>query len=77
VAQCFGKAAVAVLLTGMGRDGAAGMQAVAKAGGLTIAQNEASSLVFGMPKEAIALNAVSHVMPLGEIGPALRAVLAG
>lgn len=77
VAQCFGKAAVAVLLTGMGRDGATGMQAVARAGGLTIAQNEASSLVFGMPKEAIALNAVSHVMPLGEIGPALRAVFAG
>lgn len=77
VAQCFGKSAVAILLTGMGRDGAAGMQAVARAGGLTIAQNEESSLVFGMPKEAIALNAVSHVMPLAEIGPVLKAVLAG
>jgi two-component system chemotaxis response regulator CheB len=74
VAQTFGKASVAVLLTGMGKDGAQGMQTIAQAGGLTIAQNEESSLVFGMPKEAIALNAVSHVMPLSEMAPALKSV---
>jgi two-component system chemotaxis response regulator CheB len=67
VAQCCGAAAVAVLLTGMGRDGVEGMQAIARAGGLTIAQDEASSVVFGMPKEAIAAGAARHVLPPEEI----------
>ncbi|MEM9541175.1 MAG: chemotaxis-specific protein-glutamate methyltransferase CheB [Cyanobacteria bacterium P01_E01_bin.42] len=60
-----------VLLTGMGRDGAEGMQAIARAGGHTIAQNEASSVVFGMPKEAIALGAARQVLDLEAIAPAI------
>jgi two-component system chemotaxis response regulator CheB len=67
VAKFYGRAAIATLLTGMGRDGAAGMQAIAQAGGLTIAQDEKSSIVFGMPKEAIALGAVQQVLPITEI----------
>lgn len=71
VAAYYRRAAIAVLLTGMGRDGAAGMQAVAQAGGLTIAQDEASCIVFGMPKEAIALGAVQQILAPPEIAPYL------
>ncbi len=74
VAREYGPAAAAVLLTGMGRDGAAGLLAVRRAGGLTIAQNEASSVVFGMPREAIRIGAACRVLPLAEIGPALAAL---
>ncbi|MCL1472795.1 chemotaxis-specific protein-glutamate methyltransferase CheB [Argonema antarcticum] len=71
VAKFYGKAAVGILLTGMGRDGADGMLALAQAGGMTIAQDEASSVVFGMPKEAIALGAAQYILPIGEIAPYL------
>ncbi|MEB3337966.1 MAG: chemotaxis-specific protein-glutamate methyltransferase CheB [Leptolyngbyaceae bacterium] len=67
VARFYSRAAIGVLLTGMGRDGASGIQAIAQAGGLTIAQDEASCVVFGMPREAIALNAVHYVLPPEEI----------
>ncbi|MBD2097185.1 chemotaxis-specific protein-glutamate methyltransferase CheB [Trichocoleus sp. FACHB-591] len=67
VAKFYGKAAIGTLLTGMGRDGAEGMRAIAEAGGLTIAQDEKSSIVFGMPKEAIALGAAQHVLPINDI----------
>ncbi|WP_035992435.1 chemotaxis-specific protein-glutamate methyltransferase CheB [Leptolyngbya sp. KIOST-1] len=73
VAAHYRRAAVGVLLTGMGRDGADGLQALAQAGGLTIAQDEASCVVFGMPKEAIALGAVQKVLPLNAIAPYLLA----
>jgi two-component system chemotaxis response regulator CheB len=63
------------LLTGMGRDGAAGLLAIRRAGGLTIAQDEASSTVYGMPREAAILNAASRILPLSEIGPALAALV--
>ena len=59
--------ASAALLTGMGNDGAAGLLAIREAGGLTIAQDEATSVVFGMPREAILRNAATHVLPLDEI----------
>jgi two-component system chemotaxis response regulator CheB len=59
------------LLTGMGRDGSDGLQAMAQAGSLTIAQDEASCVVFGMPKEAIALGAAQQVLPLQAIAPFL------
>lgn len=71
VARRWAAQSAGVLLTGMGRDGAEGMQAIAASGGLTIAQNEASSVVFGMPKEAIALGAVQHILPIGAIAPFL------
>jgi two-component system, chemotaxis family, protein-glutamate methylesterase/glutaminase len=71
LAREHGSSVVACLLTGMGRDGAAGMLAIRRAGGLTIAQDEATSVVFGMPREAILLNAVDRVLPLPEIGPTI------
>jgi two-component system chemotaxis response regulator CheB len=71
VAREFGPAATAVLLTGMGRDGAAGLLAVRRAGGMTIAQDEASCVVYGMPRAAVQLGAARAVLPLHEIGPAL------
>ena len=67
----YGKATLGILLTGMGRDGATGMKAIANAGGITIAQDEASSVVFGMPKEAIALGAAQYVLPVDNIAPIL------
>jgi two-component system chemotaxis response regulator CheB len=71
VAADLGPKAAACLLTGMGRDGAQGLLAVRKAGGVTIAQDEASSVIYGMPREAVLLGAAQHVLPLGEIGPAI------
>jgi len=71
VAAAAKSTAAAALLTGMGNDGAAGLLAIREAGGLTIAQDEASSVVFGMPKEAILHNAADLVLPLDEIGAAL------
>jgi two-component system chemotaxis response regulator CheB len=71
VAREYGAGVVACLLTGMGRDGAAGMLEVKRAGGLTIAQDEATSIVYGMPREAVLLGAVQRVLPLAEIGRAV------
>lgn len=74
IAAEYGSAAVACLLTGMGRDGAAGLLQVRKAGGMTIAQDEATSVVYGMPREAVLLGAAESVLPLSDIGPALTAI---
>lgn len=71
VAICYPRSAIGILLTGMGRDGADGLQAIAQAGGTTIAQNEQTCVVFGMPKEAIALGAAQHILPISEIAPML------
>lgn len=71
VATYYRRSAVGVLLTGMGRDGAEGLQAIAHMGGLTIAQNEQTCVVFGMPKEAIALGAAQLVLPVSEIASTL------
>jgi two-component system chemotaxis response regulator CheB len=60
----------------MGKDGAAGLLAIRRAGGRTIAQDEATSVVFGMPREAILLGAAEQVLPLDQIAPRLG-VLAG
>jgi two-component system chemotaxis response regulator CheB len=66
-AQIYGAEAIGVLLTGMGRDGAQGLKKIRAAGGLTIVQDEASSLVFGMPREAIILGAAGTISPLEKI----------
>jgi two-component system, chemotaxis family, protein-glutamate methylesterase/glutaminase len=68
VAAEYGASAVACLLTGMGRDGALGLLKIRQAGGFTIAQDEATSVVYGMPREAVLLGAAARVLPLGEIG---------
>lgn len=71
VASVYGKKAIGVILTGMGGDGSASLGLIKKAGGLTIAQDEKSCVVFGMPKEAIAKGSTSVVLPLAEIAPAI------
>lgn len=70
-ARYAGPNALGVILTGMGDDGARGMLEMKQAGAVTIAQDEASCVVFGMPKEAIKLNGVDRVMPLGSIASAI------
>jgi two-component system chemotaxis response regulator CheB len=69
-ARVLGTNVVGVILTGMGADGARGMLAMHRAGARTIAQNEATCVVFGMPREAIACGAVDQVLPLGRIAAA-------
>jgi two-component system chemotaxis response regulator CheB len=71
VAEYAGANAVGVILTGMGGDGAKEMLTMKQAGAFTIAQDEASCVVFGMPKEAIKLGGVDKVLPLGEIPAAI------
>ncbi len=73
VAQYAGANAVGVILTGMGGDGAKEMLTMKQAGAFTIAQDEASCVVFGMPKEAIKLGGVDKILPLGEIAAAIVA----
>jgi two-component system, chemotaxis family, protein-glutamate methylesterase/glutaminase len=75
LAHEYGANVGAALLTGMGRDGAAGLLAIRSAGGLTIAQDEATSVVYGMPREAVRLGAAERVLPLGEIGATLAEAL--
>jgi two-component system, chemotaxis family, protein-glutamate methylesterase/glutaminase len=77
VAADVGGAAAACLLTGIGRDGARGLLMIRQAGGFTIAQDEASSVVYGMPREAALLNAAQSILPLSEIGPTLATVSQG
>ena len=67
MAECAGGDALGIILTGMGNDGARGMLAMHEAGARTVAQDEASCVVFGMPREAIAAGAVQEVVPLGEM----------
>ena len=67
VARFAGRNAVGTILTGMGADGSQGMKEMKDAGAATLAQDEASCVVFGMPKEAIALGCIDHVLPLDRI----------
>ena len=73
VAESAGPAAVAVLLTGMGADGAQGLLKLRSAGAHTIAQDEATCVVYGMPREAVELGAAVQVLPLGAIAAAMIA----
>lgn len=74
VARELGPAAIGCLLTGMGRDGAEGLLAMRRAGAMTLAQDEASSVVFGMPREAIRLGAAERVLPLSDFDETLAAL---
>jgi two-component system, chemotaxis family, protein-glutamate methylesterase/glutaminase len=71
VARIYGRSSASILLTGMGTDGVVGTEKIKAAGGITIAQDEQSCLVFGMSKLAIASGAVGHVLSLPEIAPFL------
>ena len=71
VAKHAGGNSVGIILTGMGNDGAAGLLQMKQSGAYTIAQNESTCVVFGMPKEAIQAGAVDVVLPLGDISNAL------
>ena len=74
VARELGAQAAGCLLTGMGRDGAQGLLAIRRAGGTTLAQDEATSVVFGMPGEAVRLGAAARVLPLDQMASALAAL---
>ena len=72
-AQAAGPFAAGVIMTGMGDDGAGGLLEMREAGALTIAQNEATCVVFGMPREAIRRGAAKYVVPLDSIATTLMA----
>lgn len=76
-AQCAGKNAVGVILTGMGKDGAAGMLTMRQAGAYNLAQDEASCVVFGMPREAISIGVVDEVVSLKDMAGRILSRLAG
>ena len=72
VAKSFGARSLGILMTGMGDDGAAGLKVLRDTGATTIAQDQSTSTVFGMPREAIALGAAEHVLALPDIAPTLK-----
>jgi two-component system, chemotaxis family, protein-glutamate methylesterase/glutaminase len=74
VAQQAGANAIGVILTGMGKDGAVGLKEMRDAGSPTIAQDEPTSVVWGMPGEAVAVGAVQHVLPLNDIAARIRMI---
>jgi two-component system response regulator WspF len=77
VAQHWRGEAVGILLTGMGRDGAEGLLALRRAGKTTVAQDQATSAVYGMPRAAAELDAAQLILPLDKIGPFLRSTTGG
>ena len=74
VAQNAGRNAIGVILTGMGKDGARGLKEMLDTGSRTIAQDEATSVVWGMPGEAVSMGAAQHVLPLESVAAKIRAL---
>jgi two-component system, chemotaxis family, protein-glutamate methylesterase/glutaminase len=74
MARSLGPAGLAVLLTGMGDDGAIGLKEISDAGGHTIAEDASTAVVYGMPKAAADLGAIGEMLPLDKIGPRLREI---
>jgi len=75
VAKVAGKNSIGIILTGMGGDGAKGLLNIKQAGGETIGQDEATSVVYGMPREARKLGAVKYELPLNDIAAKTYALL--
>ena len=75
VAKAFGRSAIGILLTGMGQDGAEGLLQLSVAGGVTIAQDEETSVIFGMPGEAIRLGAAQYILSPRQIAALLRGLI--
>jgi two-component system chemotaxis response regulator CheB len=71
LARIYGRRALGIIMTGMGDDGADGMAALHEAGGLTLAQDEASCVVYGMPHEAVLRNAVDAIFSLEDLAATL------
>jgi two-component system chemotaxis response regulator CheB len=76
VAEAYGRSAIGILLTGMGRDGAEGLRRLREAGGLTVAQDEETSIIFGMPGEAIRQGAAEYVLSPDQIAELIRSLAA-
>lgn len=76
VAEAVGREALGIILTGMGQDGAEGLLAMRRAGAQTIAQDKASSVVYGMPRVAAEIGAAEHIVPLNQIATAAMAIRA-
>ena len=77
VAKCYGPATLAIVLTGMGSDGANGGVTIANAGGSVIAQDEETSVVWGMPGATAKIGACSEILPLKKIAPKLKQLITG
>jgi two-component system chemotaxis response regulator CheB len=73
----YGNALVSIVLTGMGNDGADGSRAVKQAGGITIAQDEATSMIYGMPLAAAETGCIDMILPLAEISKSLEYLISG
>ena len=71
-ARVFGRRAVGVVMTGMGKDGAEGMRAIKPAGGATLVQDEASSVIWGMPRACVDAGCADRVVPLDALADAVR-----
>ncbi len=75
MARSLGPLALGVLLTGMGEDGAEGLRDIRERGGYTIAEDESTAVVYGMPAAAVRLGAVCELLPLHEIAPRIVGLL--
>jgi two-component system chemotaxis response regulator CheB len=76
-AKFYGNELISVVLTGMGNDGANGTRYVKEAGGVTIAQNEATSMIYGMPQAAVETGCVDMVLPLSDIAAQINSLVEG